>query len=398
MDENRHTLPARAPSQYKYGNDFTTYYRVFVNYCDTLNIEPEDRFKILLTFVDTRTFETLNNLNLGEVINIQEHYETILRALQTEREEIPPRYLLKHRKQKADESIAEYAYKLEILANRAYQDVDMKNQQLLDVFCSGLIDSDLSVKLLQEQHQHFAEAVEFAKKVHQAISIRRFVVDSKIKIADTSAVQILANSSSHTVAEKPHYHHLAHDSQSLTEKDGGYCYCYTLRDHLDNRSGSRTGVAAAVKTNNDCTCCNQCKNKQTTPPQQTQTRHNLATAAVQPTQWQTPQSQGYQQQQMYSQQGFQPQHPTQFLQMPQQTQYQQIPQSQRYNRGTPQQYTPRNQTQRPRHITPDQQGDYYRNFTCYGCGQTGHIRRDCKNSRQFFQKGPYTQSGPRRQH
>lgn len=185
---------AKQPPTYTYGKDFALFFSMFTNYCNTVNLPAEFRYALFLTFLGPKCFQIITRLELDRD-DIIAAYPQLLRALQSASEPIPPRLSIKYRTQKPNESLQEYAFALETLADRAFDDADVKDQQMLDTFCTGILDAGLSVKLLQEEHADFQAAVEMASRIQQAVKVRKYMHDNRINVANSDKVEILEVSS-----------------------------------------------------------------------------------------------------------------------------------------------------------------------------------------------------------
>ena len=106
-------------------------------------------------------------------------------------DEIPARLSLKYRTQRNDESIPGYAYELQIIADRAFTPDDPSRENVLvDTFCTGLLDIELRVKLIQKEFKTLDDAVAAARKLHCQRSIRKFMTQNQGK-SDTKFLYVL---------------------------------------------------------------------------------------------------------------------------------------------------------------------------------------------------------------
>ena len=188
---------ARAPCTFVYGNDFKLWFDQFLNYCDagkavqtsteeatTSNQaqpqgETNRNFKLFLTFLCPKSFQIAQNLGISEdeQKNLKQCYNKLAKALSTDEDQIPARLSLKYRRQKPTESLSNFAYELELLGNRVYTEGESAQKQfyLVDCFCTGLIDTQLSIKLLQENFKTLNEALSAAQNANSAINIRKLI-------------------------------------------------------------------------------------------------------------------------------------------------------------------------------------------------------------------------------
>jgi len=98
-------------------------------------------------------------------------------ALKSQETRVPAGYAMKYRKQKEAESIEQYAFELERLALDAYPNEQniRENRNLIECFISGIRNDELAIKLLQDNFDNLADAVNVAKQYFTALQTRRFL-------------------------------------------------------------------------------------------------------------------------------------------------------------------------------------------------------------------------------
>ena len=188
---------AKQPSVFKLNttDDFQTWYAQFTNYATAVSIDPKNQFVALSSFLDTSAFTIVQNLEFaaGDKEDPIKFGPILERALKR-KDKIPPRLALRYRVQESDESLAEFAFALEMLANKAGVAKPAKEELLVDSFCTGVRDTDLSIKLLEDSFDALSLALEQAQKIDGASKIRKYVrptvpaADSN----DTTGLEILA--------------------------------------------------------------------------------------------------------------------------------------------------------------------------------------------------------------
>ena len=170
---------ARQPSTFKIGMDFPTWFRQFLNYCTITNTPAAQRFGVMCSFFDSSAFTTVENLRLANDIreDINAAFEPLRIALNSPDSRIPPRFALRHRVQREEESLDEFARQLEKLARNAFPaDNNIRaNQTLIDAFISGLRSDELSIKLLQRNFQNVTDALNEAKEYLAARDTRKYL-------------------------------------------------------------------------------------------------------------------------------------------------------------------------------------------------------------------------------
>jgi len=172
---------AKQPLTFTIDNNFSTWFKQFRNYLDICQVPNNNRYQTLLSFLDPESFLTVENLNLtaDERADIQDNatYIRIRDALKRNDSKIPPAVELKYRKQKPDETIEQFASRLETLALDAYpEDQNIRqNVSLIQSFITGVSNDELGIKLLSENFDNLQNAVQFAARHAQALQTRRFI-------------------------------------------------------------------------------------------------------------------------------------------------------------------------------------------------------------------------------
>ena len=110
-------IRVRQPSEFKHGQDFTTWYLMFCNFAEAVTLDIKDYLPTLKSYVDVATFATLQKLtisdtNKGDAVKLGVVLEKAL-----SRDTIPPRLALKYRTQKVDEDLSSFSLELGKLAS-----------------------------------------------------------------------------------------------------------------------------------------------------------------------------------------------------------------------------------------------------------------------------------------
>lgn len=182
MAENNPTrLIVRQPSQYKQGDDFLTWAAQFFNFAEAMAIAKKDQFAALCTYLDSVSFSMVQELALAEdeKPDPAKFRQLLEKALQPV-DKIPPRLALKYRAQEVNESLHDFSVALRKLAGKASIPADSREQMLVDSFCTGVRDSDTSIKLLATTFETLSLAVEKGQKFEAATKIRNFVRPNNI--------------------------------------------------------------------------------------------------------------------------------------------------------------------------------------------------------------------------
>jgi hypothetical protein len=185
----------RQPSEFKYdsNDDFSIWFAKFTNFADAANIAKKDQFAALCSYLDNGAFSIVRSLEITDDVKAEpDRFKPLLeKALRTQ-DKIPPRLALKYRTQKPDESLSDFAIALGKLASKAEIAQVSKEETLVDSFCTGVRDTDLSIKLLETNFESLSIALEQAQKIEGASKIRNFVRPST---TDNAELEVLASSS-----------------------------------------------------------------------------------------------------------------------------------------------------------------------------------------------------------
>ena len=172
-------LVVRQPPEFKLNsdNDFTTWYAQFINFAKAMSIAEKDQFIAISTYLDTAAFTTVENLKLTDEQKADPKiYKPLFeKALKSDSEKIPPRIALRYRTQKPNETLSQFALELGKLANKSDVDANSREQLLTDSFCTGVRDTDLSIKLLENAFDTLTLALDHALKIEDANKIRNYV-------------------------------------------------------------------------------------------------------------------------------------------------------------------------------------------------------------------------------
>ena len=179
--------------------DFTTWYKQFENFAKAMSIPEKDQLTAIISYLDTAAFAVVENLKLeGETLTKADLYKPLLeKALKNDNEKIPARLKLRYRTQKSNESLSQFALELGKLADKSdIKETAVKQQLLVDSFCTGVKDADLSIKLLENNFGSLTLALNHALKVEGANKIRNFV--RAVDDDQAPEVEILATSEQHS--------------------------------------------------------------------------------------------------------------------------------------------------------------------------------------------------------
>ena len=200
---------AKQPSVFTLKQSFPVWFKQFRNYAELLQVQVNQRYRTLLSFLDAESFTIVENLALNDEQRADvfqaASYQLIKNALTQRESRIPPGYELKYRKQRENESIEKYASELECLALEAFPgDANIRqNRTLIESFISGIRNDELAIKLLEENFQNLGQAIERAVHYYQALQTRRFIkTESDFRPALEKVYNVSTSSETHDTTNK----------------------------------------------------------------------------------------------------------------------------------------------------------------------------------------------------
>ena len=173
---------AKHPDTFTSKLSFSSWFKQFRNYCDLLQIADNNKYRTMLCFLDSDSFDIVEGLQLtaNQRADIEDNATFLLikEALKNQDDIVPAELQLKHRTQKPDESITAYSKALTKLALDAFpndQNIGA-NANLIQAFITGVRNDELGIELLR--HDAFptlAQAVTAATEWLGALKTRRFI-------------------------------------------------------------------------------------------------------------------------------------------------------------------------------------------------------------------------------
>lgn len=186
-------IVVRQPPEFKLNSeqDFATWYARFSNFAAAVKIEAPNQFQALVSYLDSSAFTIVQNLGLDdEQIKDPTVFRPLIATALKGKDGIPARLALKYRVQNPTETLSDYAMALGKLATKASISAASREETLVDTFCTGVSDTDLSVKLLENTFDTLSLALEQAQKIEGATNIRKLVRPTSTSMSDN--VEILA--------------------------------------------------------------------------------------------------------------------------------------------------------------------------------------------------------------
>ena len=180
----------KLPEIFKFGDDFDLFFRQFTTFADAVSVEQAQRYNVMLSFLDKKSFNIVACVDLSESekLNFNEALPKLKKAFFTS--EIPASVELRFRKQIESETLHDFGYAIQCLGFKAYGSDCLKHNSVIDAFCLGVTSAKLSAKLLNNDFGTLSEAISFAYNIESASKIRSFVEQNrKVPELGMSSVQ-----------------------------------------------------------------------------------------------------------------------------------------------------------------------------------------------------------------
>ena len=176
---------ARQPAEFEYGNDFDIFWERFQAFLTASKCEQKSQYSLFLSYLDDISFRRVKALAFGDEhkteskIDLTKAFVLIKDAL-TKPAAVPEKISLRYRIQGAGESVSEFGDAIRLLGIKVYgsDDID-ENSVVIDSFCVGLADTDLSSKMLQKTFTSLAVAIKYAASKRESSDIGKFLTKNR---------------------------------------------------------------------------------------------------------------------------------------------------------------------------------------------------------------------------
>ena len=174
----------RQPDEFKYGDDFDLFLDRFKAYLTSVKCEKKAQFDLFLTFLDPVSFRKCQAITFEDghktenAIDLDKAAQILKDAL-SKQVQVPPNIAVRCRTQKTDESISDFGYNIQILGHKAFGTEAETNARVIEAFCMGLSDYDLTVKMLQKSFTTLKAAIDYARTKESSLVLRKFVINSR---------------------------------------------------------------------------------------------------------------------------------------------------------------------------------------------------------------------------
>lgn len=206
---------ARQPPEYKHSeNDFSSWFAQFQNFADAMKIDNKNRFMTLKSYLDSASFAIVQNLEIADAAKEDPALFKPLLEKALIVDKIPPRLELRFRTQKSDESLSDFATALQKLCTKAAIPQTAREETLVDSFCTGVRNTELSIRLLETSFATLSLALDQAQKIEGASKIRNFVRPATSNSNVDDEVEVLVASEPEEKKPEPQFSRNRHDYRS----------------------------------------------------------------------------------------------------------------------------------------------------------------------------------------
>ena len=155
------------PDRFQKGQNFSRFVRRFVQYITLSKMEGENLDLLFLSFIDhDETYEKLSRIELSELekCNLKSLVERFEKELYPNIASQTLKSELQNLCQKSDESAEEFAFRISEIADKAYDNLAIRNESALSAFIRGVRESAIKAKILEAEVNHFNGAIKIATK------------------------------------------------------------------------------------------------------------------------------------------------------------------------------------------------------------------------------------------
>ena len=181
------------PAAYTYPDDFDVFFRQFKTYVKNVGCQEANKLDLLMGFLDNKSYQLVESITFtaAEKTAIAADLDAAfpkLREALTPSNKLPADIELKFRKQNTNESLSDFGFAIKTLGIKAYGNDAMTNAQVIDAFCMGIKNPELSAKLLNAQTQFttISDALTYAQKKEKTAAVKKYIVQSRQGEQDTT--------------------------------------------------------------------------------------------------------------------------------------------------------------------------------------------------------------------
>lgn len=151
--------------KFEKNDNFARFCERFCEYVDLTNMDPVSQYPFFLQNVDDKTYSILKSIAIdNDQKRDKNQFCTIFKRAIYGDESLSLKNELRDCKQKLDESISDYVYRLREKARIAYPDADDADENCLLAFMKGVKDNHVRRKLNEATITNFGSAAKLARK------------------------------------------------------------------------------------------------------------------------------------------------------------------------------------------------------------------------------------------
>lgn len=189
----------RQPDEFQFGSDFDLFFDRMQAFMTNVKAEDGSRYSLFLSFLDPVSFRKAqaivftNTHKTNDVVDLTKA-RSVLKTALSKQAEVPPNVQLRYCIQKKDETISDFGYNIQVLGHKAYGTDAETNAQVIEAFCAGLLDQDLTAKMLQKLSTFatLKAAIDYSVLKETSINIKHFIARNRNTVSRSSrAVDVL---------------------------------------------------------------------------------------------------------------------------------------------------------------------------------------------------------------
>ncbi len=186
----------RQPDEFKYGIEFDIFFDRVAAYIGSVKVEKAAQFDLFKSFLDSCSFRRVQALVFTDdhktenAVDLVKARALLKDALQKQAT-VPYGLQMRYRRQQKSESIADFGYEMQVLGQKANGDNGVNSPQVIEAFCSGLLDQDLAAKMLLKMSTFdtLKAAVDHAVLKESALGIKNFIAKNRPSTSSSSRNQ-----------------------------------------------------------------------------------------------------------------------------------------------------------------------------------------------------------------
>lgn len=172
----------KQPSEFEFGDDFGLFFDRFMAFIRHSKCDLKSQYNLFLSYLDDTSFKKVRAIEFTaenkteNAIDLEKSLQLLKTALT--KDDVPINVQLRYRRQKPDESMDDFGDAVRSLGQLLYDTGCETNSMVIETFCVGLSDSDLSAKLLQKKFETLTSAMKYANSRKQNKCIKSFLAEN----------------------------------------------------------------------------------------------------------------------------------------------------------------------------------------------------------------------------